>query len=117
MLMPLITALSWLAIPVGLICIVDDWFLRPRRQVKASAEPVRDPPAMALAYYALPVLVVAGVVRLLAAETLDFSLVLFIIAVVTGIIWLVDAVAFRRRRVALARSCGKDPSVVSEPGT
>ncbi|MGH8258942.1 MAG: signal peptidase I [Steroidobacteraceae bacterium] len=117
MLMSLITALSWLAIPVGLICIADDWFFRPRRQVKAGAEASREPPALSLAYYALPVLVVAGVVKLLAAETLDFSLVLSIIAVVTGIIWLVDAVALSKRRVTLARSSGKDPSVISEPGT
>ncbi len=117
MLMPLITALSWLAIPAGLACIVDDWFLRPRRQVQAGEAPQRDPPAIALAYYALPVLVVAAVVRLLAAETLDFSLVLFVIAVVTGIVWLVDVVALRQRRVAIAREAGKDPSVVSEPGT
>jgi len=117
MLMPLITALSWLAVPVGVACVVDDWFLRPRRQVRAGEAARRDPPGMALAYYALPVLVVAAVVRLLAAETLDFSLVLFVIAVGTGIVWLVDAVALRRRRVALAREAGKDPSVVSEPGT
>jgi signal peptidase I len=117
MLMPLITALAWLAIPAGLACIVDDWFLRPRRQVRAGEAPGRDPPAMALAYYALPVLVVAAVVRLLSAETLDFSLVLFIIAVATGIAWLADALVLRRRRVALARAAGKDPSVISEPGT
>src|SRR6185312_1994182 len=117
MLMPLITALAWLAIPAGLACIVDDWFLRPRRQVRAGEAAGRDPPVIALAYYALPVLVVAAVVRLLAAETLDFSLVLFIIAVVTGIVWLIDALLLRKHRVALARESGKDPSVISEPGT
>lgn len=116
MLMPLITALSLLALPVGLLCIVDDWFLRPRRQV-AAGEPVRDPPAMAAAYYALPVLVVAAVLKLLFAETLDFSLVLFAIAVVTGIVWVIDAAVLRERRVAIARAAGKDPSVVTEPGT
>ena len=116
-LMPLITALAWLAIPVGLACIVDDWVLRPQRQVRAGDAALRDPPAMALAYYALPVLIVAAIVRLLVAETLDFSLVLFIIAVVTGIAWLIDSLVMRKRRVALAREAGKDPSVISEPGT
>ena len=96
-LMPLITALAWLAIPVGLACIVDDWLLRPRRQVRVGEASLRDPPAMAFAYYAMPVLIVAAVLRLLVAETLDFSLVLFIIAVATGIAWLVDALVLRKR--------------------
>jgi hypothetical protein len=29
-LISIIVLLSWLALPVGLVCIVDDWFLRPR---------------------------------------------------------------------------------------
>ena len=85
--------------------------------MRAGDAAERDPPAIALAYYALPVLIVAAVVRLLVAETLDFSLVLFIIAVATGIAWLLDSLVMRKRRVALAREAGKDPSVVSEPGT
>ena len=35
-LMPLIVLMSWLALPVTLICIVDDWFLRPRRALAAA---------------------------------------------------------------------------------
>ena len=31
-LMPIVVFLSWLALPVTLVCIVDDWFLRPRRR-------------------------------------------------------------------------------------
>ena len=38
-LMPLLVALSWLALPVALVCIVDDWFLRPRRAIAAAAPP------------------------------------------------------------------------------
>ena len=34
---PLIDLLSWLALPATLICIVDDWFLRPRRALSAPA--------------------------------------------------------------------------------
>ena len=49
MLMPLITILSWLAIPVGLVCVVDDWFLRPRRQIAAAPEASPDPPPIAAA--------------------------------------------------------------------
>ncbi|HTW37076.1 MAG TPA: signal peptidase I [Steroidobacteraceae bacterium] len=117
MLMPLITALSWIALPVGLVCVADDWFLRPRRQIAAAPEPSRDPPLIAAAYYALPVLVAAAVIRLLVAEKLDFSLVLVIIAVVTGVFWLLDATLLAKRRAAAARAAGKEPSAVSEPGT
>ena len=35
--MRLVELASWLAIPVSLVCIVDDWFLRPRRHIAASA--------------------------------------------------------------------------------
>ena len=90
MVMQLVVLLSWLAIPVGLICIVDDWFLRPRRQIAAAPQAARDPPVITFVYYALPVLVGAAVIRLLVAERLDFSLVLLIIAVLSGVVWLLD---------------------------
>ncbi len=117
MLMSLISVLSWLAIPVAAACVVDDWLLRPRRQIAAAPQPARDPPAMAFAYYALPVLVAAGVIRLLAAETLDFSVVLLAIAVVTGLAWLLDVAVLRKRRMNAVRAAGKSPEAVSEPGT
>ncbi|HTX24975.1 MAG TPA: signal peptidase I [Steroidobacteraceae bacterium] len=113
----LVSVLSWFAIPVALACVVDDWFLRPGRQIAAAPEPCRDPPVMSVAYYALPVLVAAAVIRLLWAEKLDFSLVLVLIAVVTGLAWLLDAAVLRGGRAAAARRAGKDVSVVSEPGT
>jgi signal peptidase I len=118
MLMNLIVVLSWLAIPVGLVCIVDDWFRRPRRQaLAAGAAPVRDPPPISFAYMALPVLIGAAVVRLLVAERLDFAVVLLAITVVTGLIWWADVAFVRKRREALARAAGKDPATVPEPGT
>ncbi len=117
MLMQLIVVLSWLAIPVALVCMVDDWFLRPARQARAAPQPVADAPLMAACYYALPVLVAAGVIRLFTADRLDFSLVLVIICVVTGIIWLIDALVFRPRRDALAPQGKPEAAVVTEPGT
>ena len=117
MLMQLIMALSWLAIPAALVCILDDWFLRPRRQIAAAPEPAREPPLLALVYYALPVLVFAAVIRLLTAERLDFSMVLLLIAAITGVFWLLDVLVFRRQRAAAAVRAGKDPGVVAEPGT
>jgi signal peptidase I len=117
MLMQLVTLLSWLAIPAAVLCVVDDWFLRPKRQIAMAPQPSRDPPLIAFAYYALPVFVGAAVIRLLVAERLDFSLVLLLIAVVTGLIWLLDVLVFRKARARAARAAGKDPETIPEPGT
>jgi signal peptidase I len=117
LLMQIIVPLSWLALPVGLICVIDDWLLRPRRQVAAAPQEARNPPLAAFAYHALPILIAAAVLRLLTAERLDFSTVLFGITVLTGIVWLVDAAVLARGRLAAARAAGKDPSLIREPGT
>ena len=117
MLMQVITLLAWIAIPATLICVVDDWFLRPRRQLAVAPQIAHDPPLITAVYYALPVLIVAGVLRLLTAEELDFSAVLLLIAVVTGIIWLADVLLFRRFRANAARSLGKSLNDIPEPGT
>jgi len=111
-LMPLIVFLSWLAVPVGLVCIVDDWLLRPRRPPTAA-----DAPLMKLLYWVLPVLIGGGVLRLLLAERLDFSGVLLLITVVTGIVWGFDAWVLRPQRIAAARAAGRDPAATPEPGT
>jgi len=116
-LMQVILVLSWLALPVGLLCIVDDWFLRPRRQIAAAPAPVADSPFMSLAYHVLPILIGAAVVRLLVAEQLDFSAVLVAISAVTGLIWAVDAGLLRRHRRTAAKTAGKDPMSIPEPGT
>ena len=115
--MQLILALAWLALPVGLLCIVDDWFLRPRRQIAAAPKPLADSAMMSLAYHTLPILIGAAVVRLLVAEQVDFSSVLVTLCAVTGIIWALDAGLLRRGRRNAAEAAGKDPAAVPEPGT
>ena len=121
-LMPIIVLLSWLALPVSLACIVDDWFLRPRRALAAPAvatptpAPPRDAPLMAFLYSALPVLIACAVLRLLVAERLDFSAVLLAITVLTGAVWAVDALWLRPRRVAAARAAGRSEAL-TDPGT
>jgi signal peptidase I len=117
MLMQIITVLAWIAIPATLIAVVDDWFLRPRRQLAVAPAIIRDPPVITAVYYALPVLIIAGVVRLLSAEELDFSAVLLLISVVTGVIWLADVMLLRRFRANAARSAGKSLADIPEPGT
>src|SRR6516225_7592935 len=115
-LLSVIVLLSWLALPVALVCIVDDWFLRPRRLIAAAAPP-HDAPLMTFLYSALPVLIACAVLRLLVAERLDFSAVLLAITVLTGVVWAVDALLLRPRREAAARAVGKDVNVIREPGT
>jgi signal peptidase I len=117
MLMKLIMLLSWAAIPVALICVVDDWFLRPKRQLAAAPQPARDPVLLQFCYRALPVLVAAGVIRLLVADRLDFSAVLVLITVVTGLVWWLDSLLFAKQRVAAVKASGKDLAGVSLPGT
>jgi signal peptidase I len=117
MLMKLIMALSWAAIPVALICVVDDWFLRPKRQLAAAPNPAPDPPLLRLCYATLPVFVICGVIRLLVADRLDFSAVLVLITVVTGIVWWLDHLLFAKKRAAAVKASGKDLASVTLPGT
>jgi len=117
MFMQIIVALSWLALPVGLVCLVDDWFLRPRRQIAAAPQPARDPPLVALCYRLLLILVCAAVLRLLVAERLDFALVLSLITIITGVIWWLDVAWLRGRRAAAARAAAQDPTLIAEPAT
>src|SRR5688572_22563645 len=117
MLMQLIVLLSWVAIPVAFICVVDDWFFRPRRQIAAAPNPAKDPMPLTIAYAVLPVLIGAGVLRLLFADRLDFSAVLVLITVVTGLVWWIDSLVFSRLRSSAARTSGKDPAAIALPGT
>ena len=113
-----LTLLSWLALPVGLACVADDWFLRPRRALRAApGEPARDPAVMRLLYAILPVLVIVAVYRMLTAQRADFSLVLVVITGVSGVVWALDAWLLRPRRLAAARAAGRAPESLPEPGT
>jgi signal peptidase I len=110
----------WLALPVALVCVVDDWFLRPRRNVAQPATAAADaplPPFMRLLYLLLPVLVLVAVYRLLTAERADFSLVLVAVTALSGVVWAIDAAWLRPRREAAARAAGRDPALLPEPGT
>jgi signal peptidase I len=112
----LITLLTWALLPVGIVAMVDDWFLRPRRQIAAHPQPAPDPPVMRGVYGILPVLVCAGVVRLFLAERLDFSLVLVLVAAVSGAVLLVERLGLRRWRARQATAAGRPADAASEPG-
>ena len=109
--------LSWAAIPVGLWCAFDSWILAPRRQIAAGALAVQDPPLLRVAYAVLPVLVIAVIVRMISAERLDFSLVLLLLSIATGLVWAADTLLFRKKReLALAKGVGGELAL-PEPGT
>jgi signal peptidase I len=112
----LVSALAVLLPPVAAITLIDDWFLRPRRRIAALPAVVADAAWLRVAYAVLPLLVVAGAVRLFRSERLDFSLVLVIISLVGGVIWAFDAWVLRPLRDSAATAAGKSPAAVPEPG-
>jgi len=109
--------LSWFAVPIGILCAIDSWVLAPRRKIAAGSLDAPDPPLMRLLYAVLPVFVIAPVVRMISAETLDFSLVLLLLSVFTGSIWAIDHFVFRKRREQAAATVKPVPLVLPEPGT
>ena len=109
--------LSWLAIPVGLWCAIDSWLLAPRRAIAAGAVQAPDPPLVRAAYATLPWLVVAVILRMITAESLDFSLVLLVLSLACGVVWGIDHLVIRPRRAAAAASARPAPVALPEPGT
>jgi signal peptidase I len=109
--------LTWVAIPVGLWCALDSWFFAPRRQIAKGAVSVKEPLLLRMMYAVLPILVIAIIVRLISAESLDFSGVLLLLSVVTGLVWLLDTLFFRKKReLAMQKGVGGE-MVLREPGT
>ncbi len=113
----IIRALSWLTLPVGVICIIDDWLLRPKRQIADAPRSIANPPLLSLAYGLLPILMAASVIRLLVTEQLDFSAVLIVICAIAGVVWAVDVLFLARKRTAGAKAAGKDPAIIPDPST
>src|SRR5688572_10741036 len=94
--------LSWLALPLGLWCAIDSWLLAPKRAVEAGVANPPDPAPVRVAYALLPYVLIAVIVRLITAESLDFSLVLLLLSAGTGIVWGLDHLFFRKAREAAA---------------
>lgn len=114
----IISAMAMLALPVALICVVDDWLIRPRRQlVLKDGQPSPDPLLMRVLYAALPLLVIAVFFRLMSAQRADFSLVLIVITAVSGVVWAIDHWLLAPRRIAAGRAVGREPDSLQIPGT
>lgn len=82
----------------GLVSLYDDWLVGPRRALAGAPKPrfLRVIDALLLGS------ALSAVWGLFTTEAVDFSLVLFILAVVSGLIWLLDRLVMTRARTALA---------------
>jgi signal peptidase I len=91
----------------GLVSLYDDWLASPRRSITGAAKPrlLRVIDALLLGS------ALSAVWGLFTTEAVDFSLVLAILALVSGLIWGLDRVLMSRARAALAP--GKEP--LAEP--
>jgi signal peptidase I len=102
MVMQITTLLAWIAGPLALLAMIDDWFLRPGRRLAG----LPDPPLMRAVYLLLPVAVVGSIVRLLASEQLDFSLVLVLVLVAAALVRALDGLLLAPRRARAAARAG-----------
>jgi len=112
----IIWVLSMLLLPVAVLVVVDDWFLRPRRRLAALPALAQDPAPLRLAYAVFPFLLIAGALRLFRSERLDFSLVLVLVSLVGGVIWALDAWWLRGVRARAAVRAGHSAVAIPEPG-
>ena len=113
MLMQITTALAWIAGPLALLAMVDDWFLRPGRRMAGLA----DPPLMRGVYVLLPVAVIGSIARLLMSEQLDFSLVLVLVLVAAALVRVLDGLLLAPRRARAALRAGVAPAAQPLPVT
>jgi len=112
----ILLVLSWLLLPVLVVVVVDDWFLRPARRLAALPGQAEGPALMTWLYNLLLPLVIAGALHLIRSERLDFALTLVIISAIGGVIWVLDAWVLRPRRDHAAQAAGKEAHAVPEPG-
>ena len=101
----------------GIVCVLvilaDGWFYRPKRDPGATS--VAEPTLPKMAGYALVLLSVLMLWRLFRYEAVDFSLMLVVVGVVSGLIWAADQVFFARRRRIAAAAAGTPAERVREP--
>jgi signal peptidase I len=114
MLINLLSILTVVAVLSGVIALVDDWFLRPQRQLNGDTSKSG---LVSIANFLLPIGCVGAVLRLLMSERLDFSLFLVIVVAATGLVWLLDHLIFAPMRARAAQARAVDPATVPLPVT
>jgi signal peptidase I len=117
MLLQITTVLAWLAIPVTLLAILDDWILRPRRRLAALPGQTEDPAWARAAYLVMPVVVLGSILRIVISEQLDFSLVLVLVLAASAFIWLVDRLLLAPARMRAAQRANVEGVVMPLPVT
>jgi len=110
MLSQIFTLLAWLAGPVTLLAVIDDWFLRPRRRLQAHAAAATEPVWARAVYLALPVVIIGAILRLLISERLDFSLVLVLVLFAAAAVWALDRLLLAPARARAASRAGLEPA-------
>ena len=115
MLLQIVTPLAWLAGPITLLAILDDWFLRPRRQLRRPV--VADPAWVRAIHLALPVVIIGAILRLLISDRLDFSLVLVLVLLASALIWGLDRAVLAPARARAAGRAGIDAADQPMPVT
>ncbi len=106
MILQISTVLAWLAIPVTLLAVIDDWVLRPRRRLAAAPGQATDPPFIRAIYLAAPVVIIGAIVRVVISEQLDFPLVLVLVLAASAFVWIIDRLFLARTRERAASQSG-----------
>jgi signal peptidase I len=114
---PYLTLIAWLALPLTLLAVVDDWFLRPARRLAALPGEVVEPAWLRAVYAVLPLAIVGAVLRLLVSEEVDFNVVLVGVTGVSAVVWALDRWWLEPRRRRAAGDLGLDLEVVPVPVT
>ncbi len=96
-----------------LVILIDGWFVRPQRDPGATS--VDEPWLPKFAGYLLVVLALGMLWRLFRYEAVDFSLMLVVVGILSGVIWGLDRLFFAGRRQRVAASAGTPAERVREP--
>jgi signal peptidase I len=96
--------LGWLAILASAIVIVASFFTKSEEVVTASGQRIDSEPQGSTTLHTLleiawPVLFIASLAMLTFKEVMGFAAVLLTATTLTGLVWLVDSLAFRKRRL------------------
>ena len=91
-----LTLSNYAILGFGLISLYDDWLLHPRRQ--AAHPGTAKPPLVRIVDALLLGSALSAVWALFTTEAVDFSLVLAVLALASGVIWMLDRLFMNRMR-------------------